>query len=49
MSINGSNLAIDKKANASYYGDSMSARDIFETANNETEAVKLLKESLKDL
>ncbi len=46
ISINGSDLAIDKSANAAYYGKSMSSRDIFETAKSNTEAVKTLKESL---
>ncbi|HAL81306.1 MAG TPA: hypothetical protein DCO83_02960 [Mucilaginibacter sp.] len=49
ISINGSNLAIDKKANAAYYGDNMSSRDIFESAQSNTEAVKTLKESLAAL
>ena len=46
ISISGSDLAIDKNANASYYGKSTSSRDIFETAKSNTEAVKTLKESL---
>jgi lipid-binding SYLF domain-containing protein len=46
ISINGSDLAIDKTANANYYGNSMTSRDIFETATSNTEAVKMLKESL---
>ncbi len=46
ISINGSNLAIDKKANANYYGDDMSAHDIFETSKSNTDAVKLLKTTL---
>src|ERR1700744_5730075 len=32
VSINGSNLGIDKTAIADYYGDDMNSRDIFETA-----------------
>src|SRR5665213_67257 len=46
ISINGSDLAIDKTANANYYGNSMTSGDIFETAKSNTEAVKMLKESL---
>jgi lipid-binding SYLF domain-containing protein len=49
ISINGADLSINKKANAAYYGPDMSSRDIFETAKSNTEAVKLLKESLKEL
>jgi len=49
ISINGSNLAIDKTANAAYYGDDMSARDIFESGKINTEAVNTLKESLTAL
>jgi lipid-binding SYLF domain-containing protein len=47
ISINGSNLAIDKSANSKYYGSELSSHDIFETAKSNTEAVKLLKETLK--
>ena len=46
ISINGSNLAIDKKANAAYYGNDISSQDIFETSKSNTEAVKLLKATL---
>ena len=49
ISINGSNLGIDKTANANYYGDGISSHDIFETANSNTEAVRLLKETLNGL
>jgi lipid-binding SYLF domain-containing protein len=49
VSIHGSNLGIDKKANANYYGSDMSSQDIFETAKSNTDAVKLLKETLKSL
>ena len=47
ISINGSNLAIDKNADARYYGNDLSSKDIFETAKSNTEAVKMLKETLK--
>jgi len=46
ISINGSDLAIDKAANAAYYGDSITSRDIFETAKINTDAVKTLKDAL---
>ena len=47
ISINGSNLAIDKKANAAYYGSDISSQDIFEMSKSNTEAVKMLKETLR--
>jgi lipid-binding SYLF domain-containing protein len=46
VSINGSNLGIDKDANAAYYGAGRSSQDIFGTSKSTTEAVKTLKESL---
>src|SRR6202000_3327061 len=46
VSINGSNLGVDKQGNAAYYGSSISSRDIFETAKSNTEAVSQLKETL---
>ncbi len=49
ISINGANLSIDKDADAEYYGRDMGTRDIFETAKSNTEAVKALKESLRNL
>jgi lipid-binding SYLF domain-containing protein len=49
ISINGSNLGIDKNANASYYGNNMSSHDIFETDKSNTDAVKMLKETLSSL
>ena len=49
ISINGSNLGIDKKANANYYGSDISSHDIFETATSKTEAVTMLKETLASL
>jgi len=49
VSINGADLTIDKSANAAYYGDTMTSRDIFETAKSNTDAVKALKQSLAAL
>ncbi|WP_428330530.1 lipid-binding SYLF domain-containing protein [Mucilaginibacter sp.] len=49
ITINGSNLAIDKSANAAYYGPAMSSHDIFETSKSNTVAVKEVKESLRAL
>jgi SH3 domain-containing YSC84-like protein 1 len=49
ISINGSSLAIDKDSNHEYYGDGMSAKDIFETAKSNTPAVRMLKTTLASL
>jgi len=49
ISINGSNLGIDKKANAEYYNTDISASDIFSMAKSSTDAVKELKETLKGM
>ena len=46
ITINGSNLAIDKTANANFYGDASSSQDIFATSKSDKEAVKVLKQSL---
>jgi lipid-binding SYLF domain-containing protein len=47
ISINGSDLAIDKEANAAYYGKDISSQDIFAMAKSNTDAVKELKATLK--
>jgi lipid-binding SYLF domain-containing protein len=49
ISINGSNLGIDKDADARFYGPDMSSHDIFATAKSKSPAVKLLKESLDEM
>ena len=49
ISINGSNLGIDKKANADYYNSDISSEDIFSMSKSNTDAVKELKETLKGL
>src|ERR1700712_3170708 len=49
ITINGSNLGIDKKANAAYYSSDISSQDIFTTAKSNTDAAKTLKESLNAL
>jgi len=46
ISINGSNLGIDKEANARFYGSNMSSQEIFDTAKNNSEAVRTLKQAL---
>ncbi|MBS1502999.1 MAG: lipid-binding SYLF domain-containing protein [Bacteroidetes bacterium] len=49
ISINGSNLSIDKTADHNYYGDSMTSQDIFASSKSDTKAVTLLKNTLADL
>lgn len=49
ITINGSNLAIDKSANANFYGSGLSSQDIFMTGKSTTEGVRILKESLEAL
>ncbi|MDB5008678.1 MAG: hypothetical protein JWP45_3071 [Mucilaginibacter sp.] len=49
ISVNGTNLAIDKNADAAFYGPDASSQDIFNTAKNNSEAVKLLKETLEHM
>lgn len=49
VTIHGSNLSIDKGANAAFYGNNMSSHDIFETGKSNDEAVKMLKETLSGL
>jgi len=49
ISINGSNLGIDKAAIANYYGEDVTSQDIFERAKGNTEAVRKLKETLKEM
>ena len=49
ISINGSNLSIDKSANAEFYGSAMSSQEIFATAKSGSEAVRGLKATLAAL
>ena len=49
ISINGTSLAIDKTANHNYYGDHMSSKEIFADSKSNTDAVKLLKNTLAGL
>lgn len=49
ISINGSNLSIDKSANADFYGSGISSQDIFETSKSNSQSVKLLKTTLGNL
>ncbi|GAA4906885.1 lipid-binding SYLF domain-containing protein [Mucilaginibacter defluvii] len=46
ISINGSNLAIDKTSIANFYGANATSQDIFASSKNSTEAVKTLKATL---
>jgi lipid-binding SYLF domain-containing protein len=49
ISLNGTNLGIDKDSNHSFYGNSLGASEIFETGKSEDPAVKELKEALAAL
>jgi len=49
ISINGSDLAIDKKANSEYYGGDLTSQQLFETSVSGTDAVKMVKETLASL
>jgi lipid-binding SYLF domain-containing protein len=49
ISINGSNLAINKSANQAYYGEATASADIFARAADKTAAVTQLKAALKAL
>jgi len=49
ITINGSNLGIDHKANHRFYGVDMTTRDIFTTAKNTSPAVADLKATLSSM
>ncbi|RYY33201.1 MAG: hypothetical protein EOP46_17065 [Sphingobacteriaceae bacterium] len=49
ISINGSNIAIDKTSNANYYGANATSQDIFASSKTSTDAVKNLKVTLSSL
>lgn len=49
ISINGSNLAIDKSANANFYGANTTSQQIFETGKSSSAPVVELKAALKGL
>ncbi len=49
ITINGSNLAINKTANAAFYGDGLSSGQIFEASKNTSPAVSELKKTLSAL
>ena len=49
ISLNGTSLAIDKGANRAYYGDDMTAHDIFNDSKSTTKAVTNLKNTLATL
>lgn len=49
ISINGSNLAIDKSANANFYGEGTTSQQIFETGKSTSAPVVELKTALKGL
>lgn len=47
ITINGSNLAIDKTAITNFYGEGSTSQDLFGASKNTSEAVTVLKETLK--
>lgn len=47
ITINGSNLGIDKKGNANFYGNYATSADIFAMSKSNKESVAVLKETLK--
>ncbi|GGI51126.1 hypothetical protein GCM10011425_23380 [Mucilaginibacter galii] len=49
ISVNGSNLAIDKSANANFYGSNTTSHEIFETGKSSSAPVVELKSALKGL
>jgi lipid-binding SYLF domain-containing protein len=49
ISLNGTSLSIDKAADRAYYGDSMTAHDIFNDSKSTDEAVTNLKNTLATL
>lgn len=49
VTINGASLAIDKSADAKFYGDALTSQDIFMTAKSPSESVRMLKEAVRDL
>jgi len=50
ISLGGSSIAVDTKANEAYYGNDDDAKTIFsDTGANETDAVKELKETLRGM
>jgi lipid-binding SYLF domain-containing protein len=49
ISINGSNLSIDKSANATFYGSGTTSQQIFETGKSTSPPVVELKAALKGL
>jgi lipid-binding SYLF domain-containing protein len=48
ITINGSNLAIDKTSNANFYGNDATSQDIFAASKSDKEAVSVLKETLSN-
>src|ERR1700761_5474041 len=46
ITINGANLAIDKDADKTFYGDSMTSEDIFMSAKSPSESVHMLKDAV---
>lgn len=49
ISLSGSALSVDSKANESFYGTESDAKTIFDTASKQDESIDSLKEALKDI
>ncbi|MEO3407575.1 lipid-binding SYLF domain-containing protein [Mucilaginibacter sp. CAU 1740] len=49
ISLNGTSLSIDKKADANYYGAGVSSHDLFETSKSSSSAIRTLKRNLAAL
>jgi SH3 domain-containing YSC84-like protein 1 len=49
ISINGTNLSINKTADADFYGPKMTSQQIFETSKSSSESIKLLRETLNSM
>lgn len=49
ISVNGSNLGIDKKANGDFYGSDISSEDIFGMGKSDSDAVSELKKTLRGM
>lgn len=49
ISVNGTNLSIDKSANAKFYGDNVTSQQIFDTGKSSKAAIVALKSALKGL
>jgi len=49
ISLNGSNLAFDKTANASFYGEGVDTQSLFESAGHTSPDIETLRKTLSDM